>query len=275
MQTVTAEFTLTYDDFREAFRANGLLHVTVWTFGWFVTLGLLLALSGRAEWLIPAAVRASPAGVLAQFVLTLAPLGIAFAIMGAAMLRVLRNIKRPRPAGRVAAWGGWVIATLLATLHVLIAGRMAEFAAANGWEQSTLATIVSNLMPVALWVGFYTMFGFVGLFFTRSSTRRIWTGDVTLHRAKRSEAGPTGYTETDALSRREESWLAFLEARETANLFLLYIGRGKFYIVPKRGFADTWAVDAFREMLRQNVSERSNAFSVMRATPVPPPLPAA
>jgi hypothetical protein len=274
-QTISAEFTLTIDDLREAFRANGMLNATFWSLGWFLAIGLMMGLSGRTESLVPRALAGTPAGSLLNFLLSLAPLVLTFGIIWASMFRILRNLKKPRPASRAVALIGCSLAALLLVVHVVVAQRMGEAAVAAG-TQTPFAATVSNLLSVVVWVGIYALIGVGLVAFSRTSIRRIWNGDVTLHRAKRSEVGPTGYTEIDGVSRREDSWLALLETRETPNLFLLYIGRSKFYVVPKRGFADAAAVDAFRAMLRQNVSDRSNAFPVMRAPgpAVPYPLPA-
>jgi hypothetical protein len=104
------------------------------------------------------------------------------------------------------------------------------------------------------------------------------------------EMNEHGVLVTDALSRYQYSWLAFLRNRETPNLFLLYIAKSRFYMIPKRAFPDGAAVEAFRQLIRLRITERPPAFPVvadaLSAVPVhaipmaarvvrPPPLPGA
>jgi hypothetical protein len=280
LQPIRAEFTTTYDDLKEALRANGTLQVTFWTFGWCVTIGLLLGLVGRSQLLVPDHwPRNLPVSLLRLFVV-FAPGLLAIGLFVASSLRQMRNLKNPRPIGRAYAWGGWIGAAVLAPAHVYLARRLAEPAVALG-VRTEAAAVLRELTPVIVWVSVYFLFAFAALWYSRGSMRRVWTADVTLHRPKRFEAGANGVTFADALSRHEETWPALLDARETANLFLLYVGRSKFYILPKRGFSDAAALDAFRAALRQGVSEVARAFPVGPPPPppnaitsaVPPPLP--
>ena len=48
-------------------------------------------------------------------------------------------------------------------------------------------------------------------------------------------------------------WAAFLSAKETRDLFLLYPQKNLAYIIPKRSFASGSEVQAFRELVRQEI----------------------
>jgi len=45
-------------------------------------------------------------------------------------------------------------------------------------------------------------------------------------------------------------------AGEGGRVFLLYRSRTRFQIIPKHAFADTSAIDAFRDLLRRRISGR-------------------
>jgi len=51
-------------------------------------------------------------------------------------------------------------------------------------------------------------------------------------------------------------WSAFVKWREGGRVFLLYRSRTRFQIIPKHAFADTGAIDAFRDLLRRRISGR-------------------
>jgi hypothetical protein len=98
--------------------------------------------------------------------------------------------------------------------------------------------------------------------------RRMWAGQPHLLRPKLIEIAEPGVVVSDGVSRLEQLWPSFSHARETTNLFLLYVSDYSFHMVPKRAFATTADADEFREMVRRMVVERPGpAFPVLPALP--------
>ena len=97
--------------------------------------------------------------------------------------------------------------------------------------------------------------------------RRLWDGQPHLQRPKRVEIDVTGFVISDAVSRLEHRWPSFSHARETKNLFLLYVSNYAFHMVPTRAFATDEEADGCRELVRKMVAERPGpAFPVLPAT---------
>jgi hypothetical protein len=95
--------------------------------------------------------------------------------------------------------------------------------------------------------------------------RRAWESQphLALPRAmKISDAGLSFEDEMQSVSYR---WPAFMKTLETANLFLLYISKISFEIVPKRNFADQQQVDQFRQVLKAMTGGGTGAFPVVAA----------
>jgi hypothetical protein len=82
-------------------------------------------------------------------------------------------------------------------------------------------------------------------------------------------------TISNTLSRHVHTWEAITHVRETPNLFLLYVSNYGFHMVPKCAFTKPAELDAFRELLRARVVERSPKGFEVLPTPLPEPLPAA
>jgi len=67
-------------------------------------------------------------------------------------------------------------------------------------------------------------------------------------------------SQESAVGRAEVLWTAFVRARETRDLFLLYINKNLAHVIPKRAFSGENELAEFRGLLRRhlkNVSLRS------------------
>jgi len=264
------EYTCTLDDFREALRANGHLTMSVSMLGWWASIGLLVTLGTAAAATLPNPLPRGW-GLLALGVI-LGPILLNLSIFAGAALRQLSNLKNPRPTPPLLVYAGWALVAALLVAHWLVARRRLEVPADSG----AAASMLGLLLPTLISMGIFVIIGLLGVWLTDASARRIWDADVTQHRPKLMVVGDGGITVADAVSRQEENWAAFVRHRETANLLLLYVARSRFYIVPKRAFADAATVDAFRDMIRSRISPPSEAFPAYPpgAQAFPPAVPA-
>ena len=67
---------------------------------------------------------------------------------------------------------------------------------------------------------------------------------------------------TTDLSHGSYSWYAFDRLIETRNLFVLVRKFGGAHLIPKRAFADTGQIDAFRGLAQERLSPPTGAFPV-------------
>jgi hypothetical protein len=272
------EYTCTLDDFREALRANGHLTMSVSMLGWWASIGLLVTLGTAAAATLPNPLPREW-GLLALAV-TLGPTLLNLSIFAGAALRLLSNLKNPRPTPPLLVYAGWGLAVALLITHWLVARRRLEVPLGSG----AAASMLGLLLPTLISMGIFVIIGLLGVWLTDASTQRMWDADITQHRPRLMVVGDGGITVADAVSRHDEAWAAFVRHRETANLLLLYVARSRFYIVPKRAFSDAATLDAFRDMVRSRISPPSEAFPVcppgvgalppgvpLAATPVAPP----
>lgn len=248
------EYTCSLDDFREALCANGHLTMSVRMLGWWASIGLLMTLGTAAPATLP---NPLPRGWgLLALAVFLGPILLSLSIFAGAALRQLSNLKNPRPTPPLLVYAGWALAAATLVAHWLVARRRLELPAGAG------ASMLNLLLPTLIWTGVFVIIGLLGVWLADASARRIWDADITQHRPKLMVVGDGGITFTDAVSRHDESWAAFLRHRETQNLLLLYVARSRFYIIPRRAFADAATLDAFRDVIRSRISPPSDAFPV-------------
>ena len=61
-----------------------------------------------------------------------------------------------------------------------------------------------------------------------------------------------GVHSRNEIGQGHKKWIAYSRYRETANLFLLYLGARSFEAIPKRAFANS-ELDEFRQLLRRKL----------------------
>jgi len=295
------DVTYTFDDYAEANAAHvgagkSPRRARAGWIGWVLFVGLAILLftllrsaggptsGGPAAPAVPLPPTVPPRGSVANVFLPLVPWLLIFLAIWFFVFRLLRAVNKPRqsflfdpgsgrpdpalgPAAGAAARsaGAWVfiITTVIASLVLMVANSVSSDTD-NTVGRSALASVTLTVLPwFLLFIAFKTLLrrGGVGV-------RRMWTGQPHLHRPKRIEIAEPGVVVSDGVSRLEELWPAFSHARETKNLFLLYVSDYSFHMVPKRAFATTADTDAFREMVRRMVVERPGpAFPVLPASP--------
>jgi hypothetical protein len=105
--------------------------------------------------------------------------------------------------------------------------------------------------------------------------RRMWDGMQHLrlpHTARFSEERVEIENPTALLNYK---WTAFLQFRETTNLFVLQLSKFTFHMIPKRACKTIEEVDSLRRLLEQHVANAEPVtfgFAVV-APKTPPPLP--
>ena len=169
----------------------------------------------------------------------------------------------PRPATDPEAQSLWVWLLIVVPVVAVMFFLIRSFARAGGPGTDWL----SEFLPVIPWL---FIFGFVVFFMRRGvGWKANWDRMPQLHRPKVVEADEQRISFADAVDRMEHRWEAFVCVRETPHLFLLFMAVNTFHFVPKRAFANSADLDAFRELLRRQVAQRPEpAFPVLPARPV-------
>jgi hypothetical protein len=270
-------YTLTIDDLRDAYRANGNFMLDAHVVPWFLALGLIMTSASAALGAIELShLRPGPKALL-TLVAIVTPVVVAVGVYVLGGLRVLRNLRDPKAPGRVFRYGGWLVAAALLALHVYLAWQQSVGLRRQSPPHAEGASTFELLRPPLLWSGMFAGFGAVMIWFNRTLIRRTWAGDLDFQRPKLMHVTDTGIAVGDAFSRSEYSWPAFLRLRETPNQFMLYIARNRFVMVPKRALTEPGAVDDFRRMVEMRLSPPPAvpAFPVAMSHPWPVPAPIA
>lgn len=92
--------------------------------------------------------------------------------------------------------------------------------------------------------------------------RRDWDHNVALHRPQIADISANGITFTDAFRKSEYQWQGFSSCEETKNLFLISIGTGAFFMIPKRAFETTEQLEAMRSLVKR-IQTPGSAFQVL------------
>ena len=114
------------------------------------------------------------------------------------------------------------------------------------------------------------------LFIVRGILRRgihvAWEGQPVVRQPVHLEATNDRVVYSTALSRSEYAWPAYVSFSETSNLFVLFPSALTFQVIPKRGFAGPEQLQAFHDLL---ASRLRTADASPQRFPVLPVLPLA
>jgi hypothetical protein len=130
--------------------------------------------------------------------------------------------------------------------------------------------------PAASLLGYLPMFlvaaGVIILIPTlrRGMIRVAWDGQPNIRRPLHLEATADRLRVETAVSRHEYQWASFVTYSEGPNLFVLSLSALSYQAIPKRAFADASQVEAFRALLRARMVDadgRSQGFDVLPAAP--------
>ena len=131
------------------------------------------------------------------------------------------------------------------------------------------STLLGALVPILPWL---LIFGFIWFFVLhqlrgKGSILQGWKSSPHFQRPVAFEIFDAGTSWTNAVSRIQYKWDAYVRVRESPTLFLLYTGYTPTVIVPKRAFASKEAITAFRELVRWKVASRSLPAFPVTLTP--------
>ena len=148
----------------------------------------------------------------------------------------------------------------------------------RGDDSATPAASLASFLPVLI--------GIAGLIFLIPMVRRgmmrvTWDGQPQLRRPVHLEATPQRLLVETPLSRHDYQWASFITYSEGPNVFVLSVSALTFQAVPKRAIAEAQLVEAFRALLRSRMVDadaKSQGFDVLpvqvpalSAVPLPPP----
>lgn len=198
-----------------------------------------------------------------------------------AFLLMRTAIKRPHPAWlpprRGERWPRMLFAVAMGVAAYFIVraafsdGTPRLATSPSGYE------ILLSVLPCLLFLLNNAVFLFT---YRRLDSKRRWEAQGFLHRPYTLDAGDDGLTLEEPASMHRYQWSYFPGFRETLNLLLLYVSPYGFWIIPKRAFATTEELEAFKAMLLTHVKTgvflpRATSGFPVRVLPLPPAPPQA
>jgi hypothetical protein len=109
----------------------------------------------------------------------------------------------------------------------------------------------------------------------RGMIRVAWDGQPNIRRPVHLEATPDRLLVQTAVSRHEYQWASFVTYSEGANVFVLSVSALSYQAIPKRAFGDASQVEAFRALVRSRMVDADaqpqgfDVLPVQAAAPVP------
>jgi hypothetical protein len=283
MTPITADHTLTYEEFREAMTLQrhrkrfltGPPQRSPWIgCAVIAAMGLVTLILFAVATFMTGTTTTSPSG--ATYVASTAPVALFlwsllpwFVVVGIFWLMLARSSFERRILWQLVALMLAIGAT--ASLVSTVAQSHAKQPAAAHADEGSW---VLGLLPLAV--------GVVGLVIMLPSIRRwqmraAWDGQPQIKRATHVEASEQRLLMEDEVSRHEYAWRGFISYSEGPNIFVLSISALTFSAIPKRAFADAAQVEQFRALLRSHMVDaegKSQGFDVLPAlvsAPLPPP----
>ena len=258
MSDIAVEYTLTYQDWVEANRTNrnrkrflaGPTERSVWFgFMWLLALCVLIAILlvvtiyATGKTVVSATGRSyvQSDSSIVVFLLALLPWPLMSAVIWlfAARSNVERRINREA-----------IFVFLLIGLSMAFASVTS--ATKSGAQQEASSIPFIELLPIAVAL----IGGFVIILrVARRSARVVWDAQPHLRLPHRLEATSDRVVVQTPVHRIEYAWPAFISFSETQNIFLLSVSAVGFHTVPKRAFANSEQIDAFRNLLQSRLAD--------------------
>ena len=119
------------------------------------------------------------------------------------------------------------------------------------------------LLPFLPWVVVFLLVWVVLFFAVRRQVKKMWDGSPHLQQPRVLTISEEMFTDATTLTSHAYKWAAFVQYRETPQLFVLYPGRFMIEMVPKRAFPSPADVDAFRAFLQNAIRPHQPAFAVL------------
>lgn len=133
---------------------------------------------------------------------------------------------------------------------------------------TTRSVVEQYLLPEIPWVCFLILAFVVFVRLTKRSVQRMWDENPMLQGAKVADISVDGVEIRDHLYHTNYSWQIFSSARETKNLFVLFMSPLVFVMIPKRAIESEEQLSAMRAMLRNLLTgNRPTGFAVVPTAP--------
>jgi len=258
------EYTLTFEDWREGMaprnpdgtprrsRKGGLRALFAWlTFLGVLSLSFYLSTIRPPTAGISPPIQQNPPQDLLPELLPMA--SMCFFLIWAILLGKLAAIQKRQTA--IYATLGRVLGGFMGLAIVAIILMEIQTSWTVTWHPSRGEQILVGFSPALAMVLILIL---LSLIFDRRIARRKWEKQKILHLRKTADIDLAQITIEDELTDLRVKWSAFAKARETPNLFLLYVDE-KFLTIPKRAFDalpdGPLQMDLFRALLMKSIAE--------------------
>ena len=159
---------------------------------------------------------------------------------------------------------GWAIFVGLTVMLILVLRSLLSAGlpptTAPATDDGSPAALLGDVLP---WLVIFIVIWVVGYRYLRGQMKRMWDGSPHLQQPRVLTISDERFTDATALTSHAYQWAAFVQYRETANLFVLYPGPFMIEMVPKRAFPGPADVDAFRAFLQGAINPQQPAFAVL------------
>jgi hypothetical protein len=262
------QFQCTFGDFREASLGHASAHrpggkpPRTWArlAGWVVfvvlaiTWTILVRSSNRPAGVAPQAQVALPTGTTLTIRFLYASLFSLMFCLSYGIVLTRLALRTPRPAWLAPTtaqrWGAIFFGICMAAVALLLGRALAlQGGDALATDPTGYEMLLSSL-PSIIFLVMITTFSFT---YRRRDVKRRWEAQPFLHRPFTLEANDAGITFEEPKSMNRYSWDYFPGFRDTPNMLLLYVSPYGFWIIPKRAFASTEALEAFKALLLTHV----------------------
>ena len=156
---------------------------------------------------------------------------------------------------------------LMVLVAALLFGELIGIRAISGLSKNNHVDDVNwgpdLLLPHTVWLLFVAWVAVYAIRNQRNRISTLWNGQLTLHRAKTADISAEGVAVTDAFSRIEHRWQAFVGWQETKSLIVLFPSELSVLFFPKSAFASKEELDAMRSLAGLILAVPGTAFPVV------------
>ena len=269
---ISADYTLTYEDWTEAQRTHRARARKAEAGTWGTVLGAIAAAMGIVIFLAVVTIRPVPDGAPGEFFIdpTIPFLLIPQACIAAFVWFFLR---RWCSLGKIL----WLI-----YIGLIISALIVAY---NGYldrqrpppppppPSANPPTTWEAYSPMLSWMFVFIAVWIVIFHLLRNLGRSQWDTSRTLRNPVHLMASPASIVFQQPHRRCEYQWSAFLKYRASANLFLLFTSQNAIEIIPRRGFSDPLVLDEFEQLLQSVLTTDFVTASPGRPPSLPPPPP--
>jgi hypothetical protein len=141
-------------------------------------------------------------------------------------------------------WSFAALAILLLALNVTV------FFLSGGWSPF-------DLIFTCLIIAFAIYFNPELLIGQRYALKKVWQSQPSIREPMTLEITEEALTFHSPMFQAVNYWKAYPNFVETKNLFILYLSKQSFNLIPKRAFSSTEQIQEFRELLPRKIVKNS------------------